>query len=185
MAATLLTYAEAITHVETDLVEAAVQRLLDAEEAEIVVRFGAHGAADGTGPTVTRRILGDERLIFLGQRSASITSIDETVITVNGETTTTLSADDYQSWDEGRALRRLNDGTNARDLWGSYVDVVFVAEDDRDRRKRVLIDLVKLAVQYEAAKSSKIGDVSVTFPDYQKEREAILSTLAQDYFVFA
>lgn len=184
MTATLLDIDDVQLHVETDLDDDALQRLMDAEEAEIVTRFGSHGAADGTGPTVTRRVPGGDLFAFLGQRSVSITQVDETIGSSSGETTTTLSADDYQSWDDGRSLRRLNDGTNARDLWGKFMDITFVGFDDRDRRKRVLIDLVKLSVQYEAAKSSKIGDVSVSFTDYQKERESILSTMAQDYYVF-
>ena len=182
--ATLMLLAEMQTHVESSLADAALQTIMDAEEAEIVARYGAHGAADDTGPSISRRYLGDEKLIFLGQRAASITSIDETVVSSTGETTTTLSADDYQSWDAGRALRRLNSGTNKRDLWGSYMDVVFVGFEDRDRRKLVLINLVKLSVQYEAAKSSRIGDVQVSFPDYEAERNAILRTLAADYYVF-
>lgn len=164
----LLTQSEFEEHFETDLSDIAIDRLIDDAEREIIVRFGAH-------LTQTDYRDGLERLLFLSRPASSITTVVETI----AETDTTLSSDDYQLEVGGHQLRRLASGTNGRTYWGDRVKVTYVPEDDTARRKRVQLDLVKLALQYEGSKSTKIGNLAMDIGDYQKQRDSILSALAR------
>jgi hypothetical protein len=56
--------------------------------------------------------------------------------------------------------------------------ITYTPEGDSDRRKRVGIDLVRLALQYNALESEDPGGYSSTSVDYQKERQRLLSTLS-------
>ncbi len=49
--------------------------------------------------------------------------------------------------------------------------------DDLARRKRVQLDLVKLAIEYRALKSEQSGHYEAEYPDYESERGKILSRL--------
>ena len=49
--------------------------------------------------------------------------------------------------------------------------------DDLARRKRVQLDLVKLAIEYRALKREESGHYEAEYPDYETEREKILSRL--------
>lgn len=162
---TLLTRTQFQGHFDTDLGNEAITRLLDDAEDEIIRLFGAH-------LTQVEHIDGLGRLLFLQRRVASITSVVETV----AEEDTTLAADDYLL-ENVRILRRLHDGTNGRVRWGERVIVTYVPESETKRRKRVQIDLVKLAIQHEGLEISRIGNVRLDTPDYQERRMEILSSL--------
>lgn len=164
----LLTPAQFREHHETDLGDDALQRLLDDAENEIVRRFGEH-------VTQTEWLepgIGNAKLLFLTRRVSAVTSVAETVV----EETTALAADDY-AVESGFLLRRLSDGTNGRTYWGDRVKVVYTPEDDTPRRKRVQVDLVKLAIQYEGLKASSVGNQRLDMGDYETQRRAVLSAL--------
>lgn len=132
-------------HVTTALEDDAVQRLLDAAEAEIVRYAGAAGAAtdirDGRG-----------RFITLSRPAASVTSITETP----WSTATTLAADDYLLYPSGLVIERLPGGTHSRSHWHGRVTVAYVPQDDDDIRVGVQIDLVSLALNYEPGKGMEV-----------------------------
>jgi hypothetical protein len=167
---TLLTLAQVREHVETDLVDDALQRIIDAEDEEILRRFGPPTTqteifTGGTGATH----------LFLSRPVTSVTSISEEVSGIS----TTLSADDYDIW-WNQALERLDDGTNASNSWGDRVTVVYVPQERTSQRILTLIQLVQLAVRYNGVQTESIGsgDHSVGNYDYRHERERLLSTLA-------
>lgn len=162
----LLSLAELRDHFETDLADAALQRLLDAAEEEIVKFAGPHASASDffSGPL--------SRSIFLARKAASITSVTERV----RDTETVLDPADYRIAGTRELIRRV-DGANPRPYWGDEVSVAYVPVDDTDTRKRVQADLVKLAAQYNASSSESLGDFSVTAPAYQAERMKILEQL--------
>jgi len=166
--ATLLTPSELRGHVETDLSEGVLQSILDAEETEIIRRYGAHA-------TQTDLLPGGELWLVLRRTPVSFTSVTETVNT----TSTVLAADDYRHWGGGR-LERLGTGTNARSEWGDRVSVVYVPEARSDQRKLVLVQLALLAIQYQGVQREAIGgnDYNVEYLDHLRERERLMRSLA-------
>jgi len=169
MTATLLTPAQLREHVETDLSDGALQRILDSEEAEIVGRYGAHA-------TASEMLAGDHKpLLILARDAASITAITETVADVD----TALAADDYRLWPGGR-LERLSDGTHPASTWGDRVAVTYVPADQVAQRSLVLVNLCKLALEYRGLKSEAIGsgDYQMTAQEYNAERNRLLGSLA-------
>ncbi len=168
MTATLLTVGQLREHLETDLSDEALQRILDAEEAEIVARYGAHSSASEMLP-------GGGEWLVLERTPASITSVTEIV----GDTTTTLATDDYRVWPRGQ-LERLATGTNGASYWGDVVTVVYVPEDANARRSGVLIKLATLGVRFTGVKQESVGagDHSETALDFTLERERLLRSLA-------
>ena len=162
----LLTTTEFHDHFETDLKAVPLQALLDDAEATIDDQFGVLA-------TQTDSVEGLTRSVFASRKISTITTVTEIIADVS----TALSANDYRKIGN-RELRRLADGTNPRTLWGDEVVIVTAPVSDVDQRTRVQVDLVKLAIQYQAVRSQSLGaGLSFDFPDYEKERQAILSRL--------
>lgn len=160
-----LTVAQLRAHVETDLIDDAVQRLIDAAEEEIASKVGPAASA-------TEYKEGDSKVIFLMRSAASITSITEEV----GEDITTLVAADYRL-EGGKMLRRLTTGTNPAEVWQGHVTVTYVPTGETTRRLTATIDLVRLAVQYKALSSESVGDYSASMGAYDAEKARILASL--------
>lgn len=164
----LLTVIELREHVQTDLADAALQRILDAEEGEIVRRYGPHTEA-------TETLRGGDRLLFLARPATAISEVVETV----GVVDTVLDAADYRLWDGGRCLERLTTGSIPSLYWAERVSVAYVPADQSAQRKLVLVQLVKLALAYSGLRSESVGgDYSATTLDYVAEREKLLQSLA-------
>lgn len=163
---TLLTPANVREHVDTDLLDPAIQRLLDDADGEILKRYGPHAGA------VTEVIDGRSGVISVSRRISAITSVTER----EGTTDTVLAANDYETW-YGKVLARLTTGTNPSDEWAGRVTVIYTPEDEAAMRRRVELDLVKLAIEYDAIRSESAGDYARTLPEYQQERDAILANL--------
>ena len=175
--ASLLTLAEIRTNVETDLVDAALQRLIDDAEAEMIRVAGPHSAAGSAEQTAyPERLTAD---IFLTRQASAVTEVIETL----ADTDTTLAADDYELLNGGRILRRLSDGTNGRSEWGDRVKVTHTPTTDEDQRKGVLIEVVALAVQYKGLGAEREGDWQGTHLDYTKERARLFKRLVRWSFV--
>lgn len=152
---------------ETSLTTVALQLLIDDAERAVIAKFGPH-----TG-NVTELVEGGGEQIFLSQTPSAIVSVTESI----EATDLVLAANDYRAW-YGRVLERLATGTNGATIWGDRVSVVYTPVDETARRKRLIIDLVKLAAEYDALKSSTIGDYSSAEVDYELERNTLLGSLA-------
>lgn len=167
-------------HLETDLSDTALQRLIDDADGDVVRCAGEHPAAGVTVTETFAPAVGD-RLILLGRVAdpAQPLVVTETrADVIGGESPTTLPAEAYAL--SGRLLRRVGTG------WAGIVSVTYTpASDDLARRRRVILDLVKLAIRYEAARSYTLGDVSVSAVDYEGERQRILGVLAPPMGRFA
>lgn len=164
---TLLTPADVKAQIETDLATTAIQLLLDDADRDIVAKYGPH-----TGD-VTEMVEGGSARIFLTQVPSAITSVNETI----DDATTLLDPLDYRIW-YGRVLERIATGPNGGTEWGDRVVVAYTPVDEAARRKRMELDLVRLAIQYDALKSSSDGDHSETDVDYEDERQRILGSLS-------
>ncbi len=169
----ILTVSQLKEHIEPNIGDAAIQRLADATEQMIVREAGQTSAV-----TETRNEWGfpwgRHREIYSSRPITSITSIKER--DHPDDTQTTLSADDYRQ--EGvRRLIRLQEGTNPRQLWAPYVELIYTPESDTNIRELVQIDLVKMAIMYSGALKETEGDFSFWHHDTAKETAALLRPL--------
>lgn len=163
----LITTDELREHVETDLSDDALQRLIDANEKEIIRKFGAHATQiDYVEP-------GRSDCLFLSRPPSEITEVVERW----GDTETTLSADDYELIANWKRLNRLSTGTNPTSFWGDRVKVTYTPVDQNDERKGVLVDLCKLEIEYTGNAADSSGDVKATKKELRAARAGILSRL--------
>ena len=166
----LLTVAQIRQHVEADLSDDALTRLLDDADEEIVAWAG-----EVDEQVDTMRHVELSTVLFLSRRGSEVTEVIEQI----GYDETTLDPDDYRLRNGGTQIERRSDGTNPRSTWGEIVTVTYTPVDRTARRTRVLIDLVKLAVQYSGLKSESVGDYSSSSAEYEAERGKILGRLRE------
>lgn len=173
MTATLLTTDELLEHVESDLGDDALQRILDSEEGEIVRRYGTLG-------TVTEQRLNAGPLIVLSQRAASITSVsyfdaytEYPIPPIGGDAT------QYYRLANGSTLELFG--------WSAYdrLTITYVPEDTTEQRRVVLIALCKLALAYSGYSNQNDPSGGENPLDYTREREALLRTLRPRTALFA
>lgn len=159
-------------HVETGLVDEALLRIIDDATEEVEARFG-------TDDPVTEIIRPAGQTVVLKRKAQSITSVN--LLDSSGDSYQTLSASDYRLRN-GRILDRLAGGA-AYDWVTNYdnpgygsteIEVVYVPVPEIALRDRMVIDLVKLQVQYEGLATQSVGDYSMTAVQYTQERERIL-----------
>lgn len=172
--AALVNPAQAREHIETDLIDSALQRLIDDADALIVERFGPHA---GQTTDILFRDMQTDDLLFLNRPlTGAPVSVTEWI---NDFSSIVLDPTDYRILYGGRALQRLINGVTARTTWGARVVVVYNPVDEAAKRTRVELDLVRLAAQYNGLMREQIGDyMSISKDEYQGERERILDALA-------
>lgn len=175
MAATLLTPAQLRMHLETDLADEALQRLLDSEEGEIVRRYGEHA-------TATEVLVGTLAGVLLSRPALSVTSVTEESPDADP---LELAADDYVAWYGGRLLTRSMNGTNPAWSWAPRVTVVYVPVSNVEQRRLVLIRLCQLAAAFNGTQAEAVGDYRMSALDYQRERERALRTVSPRQVMFA
>lgn len=144
------------THVETDLDDYALELLIEDAYAAILQRRGARAE-------LVYRSDGGGAMLFVDPPADAVTTVTEDGTEIEEDT-------DFRLRYGGRALQRI--GRN----WGQTV-VEYDASDDDPRTDRVVIDLCKLALQYEGLQSSSDGDYRETHLPYQDEREKLLAEL--------
>lgn len=177
----LVTADEIHAHVETDRSPDAIALLIADAEAAIIARYGPHAPAPieiergpdaftTAGPTT----------IYFDRPAASVSSVSEFAGDPYSETETVLEAGDFRLLYGGRAVQRLGTGPHPAGSWAGRIVLTYVPVDDTAQRKRVCIDLVKLALRYDAAKAQTAGDASETaLDDYTGERSNLLGELGQ------
>jgi hypothetical protein len=169
----LLTLAQLKEHVEAELADDALQRLLDAAEQTVEQRFGAIATqVDEYVVNEDQYPEGRDKAVALTREASSITSVTEQMFSADPDT---LAADDYDL--RGLVLERLDTGTNPRGKWGHRVVVTYVPFDDTSQRIPVIVNLVKLELAYRGLSAEKAGDYSMTARQYHQERESILGAL--------
>lgn len=168
----ILTVDELRTFVTTDLVDDALQTLLDATEAEIISLAGEPGAR-------TEIVDGGTRFISLARPASAITSIKELVGTVE----TTLAADDFLLYPGGMLIERLNYGTNPYPRWHGQVTTIYTALDDDALRKSVQLALIQLDLNYKPGLAEEtVGEWTERYSNnsawnVESERQSILARL--------
>ncbi len=135
------------------LSDAALQRLIEREEAEIIRRFGAHW----TGAAVSETVHGGGAALYLKRAATSISSIIEYVYP--GDTApVTLTASDYYLWPAEGRIERLPWGSSASTRWGTPVTVSYIPADDSYLRTQVILELIRIG----AAEDASAGGGSVS-----------------------
>jgi len=167
-----LTVAELRQHLETDFADDALQLLIDDAEKEIIKR---HGELNTETDTKTGETLATA--LFLKRKAESISTVVEEIKSGDGYEETTLSSNDYKLRYGGRQIERLASGDNPRRTWGDVVTIIYTPKDETERRKRVAIDLVKLAAAYNALDSESAGDYKSQSKKYSAERNKLLKQL--------
>ena len=158
--------------IETDLTDDELVRIAITAQQMIVARWGAD--PDALTPEV----------VYLEGHSRTLTMlrpIDITEDVTITECDTVLTADDdYRIQHGGRTLVRLADGkvTNPHAIWGRDIKVEYVPKSDASSRTEATINLVQLAVTYEAVAVRNVGDVQTTHVRMVQEREQILNSLS-------
>lgn len=170
-AATAITLDELRAHVETGITDDALARLLTDAVAEVENRFGTDAAQ-------TVRVGGGYGSLRLQRPALTVTSVVER--DANLVESYTLSATDYVLLNGGRTLNRLEGGSWARTSWMPLIDITYTPKPEQALRDRVVIDLVRLAVQYNALSSESIGGANgyqSSSVDYLRERERLMRAI--------
>jgi hypothetical protein len=157
-------------HIETDLVDDALQRLLDAADEDLGSETSVVEYSTGLG----------RLLIFLRRPASAISSVVEHA--VDGDITLVVpgtSTADMRLF-EDRLLERLATGTHPASYWGEKVTITYVPNDLR-RRDRALLDLVRLSAERRSVVSERIGDYSMQGLDAEAERKKILAAFYKDW----
>jgi hypothetical protein len=161
----LVTVAALRLKVKTGLSDANLQTIIDNEEAALVAKFGAHG--DGVTP-VTELAQRVGPSVYLGRRAVSVT----TVATYPGATPATLATTSYYTWpSQGRIQLYPSGLLTDTDVSNELITVTYVPADDREVRKQVITELVRLALEQTAMKSESIaGEYSYQAPEWEATR---------------
>jgi len=165
-----LTPDEVREHIETDLTDDALQRLIDAAEEDLGSETAVVEYSTGLG----------RKIIFLRRPAAAISSVIEhasdgdLTLIVPGLTTADMRLH------EGRMLERLDTGTNPSSNWDRKVTVTYVPNDLR-RRTQAALDLIRLSTERRAVGSEGTGDYRMTALDSEVERKKILAAFYKDW----
>jgi hypothetical protein len=136
------------------LPDAALQRIIDDIEEEILDRFGPL-------TEVSERVVAGpyQGLITTKRKVGSIVSIVEDLSPIAGESTRTLDPTDYRV--SGYTVERLRGGTYPATGWAWYGTTInYVPVSDVHRRTMATIDAAKLELAVSGVMSVSIGDYS-------------------------
>lgn len=149
-----------------------LQALVDEATAELEARLGP-SASDGP-ISFSERPRGP--LVDLPR--PAVVGGDLVVTERRGDTSTVLSADDYDLRNGGRTLRRRSDGTNPYERWAPDVDLTYTPVDDDAQREEVIVRLVQLSLEYDPVAQRSVGDTSQSNLVFTLERERLIGQLA-------
>lgn len=159
-------------HVETDVGEDALQRLIEAAIGDIEDRYGALAeVTEEYDMTVDRWEIRRDR-IWTRQRITSVTKLEEGFTLKPTDLEELVLNDDFFIVFEGQAVERIDTHFRRR------VRIKYKPQvADSPQRDRVIIDLCKLMLQWNGLQTERVGDWSGTVGDYETHRRKILSTL--------
>ena len=146
---------------ETSLTDDQLQLYLDDAEAEIVKRFGGHESQQ-------ENLRGISSSLWPSRPIQAITRVTLDL----GDSTQDLQQSQYKVVHNGRAIVRKDGG-----YWTPFVTVEYTPKSDVPQRKRVQLDLVKLAIKYDGSQEFQSGNYQTTHLDYERERTRLLRRL--------
>jgi hypothetical protein len=162
----LVTVAEVRAMVTTGIQDTPLQAIIDREEAVMVQRCGAHYV--DTSTRITETLRGGYTALHVTQKITSVFRVTE------DGTVLSQTNNDFRVWELEGMLERLPAGAT----WGAVVAVIYVPYNDNERRKAVLIELVRLALDRMAMQHESVaGEYSYTAPDWEYERARLFRQL--------
>jgi hypothetical protein len=166
----LVTVADVRRKVQTDLDDTDLADIITDEENEVVRRFGATG--DGVATVTEVYDGGSTTNLFLRRPAVSVSGI--TTADKGGGTALAVATTAYQVWGNEGRIEHLGGG------WGAgIVTVTYVPIDDQARRRAVIVELVRLALEQTAMKSESVGgEYSYQAPDWETARAALYRRLS-------
>ena len=185
MASDLLTLDELKEHVTTGLPDAALERLIDSQDAYIRSHVGQHDP-------VSTMVFEDEldrglHRIWLPRPAVSIATLEDRRWL--DSTWTVLDASTYYLSDEGRVVQVTRSGR----VWGwgwqdrgqRRVRVTFAPVAENAERTLALIDLVRLETQETGLASESDDTYGYSAKDKSKARRDIIAPLRHAYRMLA
>lgn len=150
--------------------DAVIERI----EAEITAKIGAPYSA---GLEITETLPGIGGELFLKRPVSAMVSVTEydSWITAEATSESLTQDDDYILWADQGVLQRIN----GRSTWDVKTVVVYTPKDDRDQRRQVIIDLVRVDLARSPFKSESVGGAySYSAPDdWERVRNRILNRI--------
>lgn len=161
---TICTIAQLRTLVNSSLTDEQLQFVLDDEDAQMREKLGDH--ADGA-ISVIEQVMPRDGQLFLSRVIASVVSV------VNDGGTTVAPSDYHVCAAQGRIEARAGAWSDAP------FTVTYLPVSDMAKRRRALIDLVRLRLERTVMKSESVaGEYSYAAPDnWQVEQARIYRTL--------
>ena len=169
MASTLISLEDLRDHLETGLVDDALEQLVDDIDTDIIRLFGPH---DGE-LTIKTRPGSFMKMAVLPRPAASVASISHRHDLHTDETS--IEVEDYELIHGGRALHKR------WGFWHQNVTVTFTPVEDNKRRVQVLVDVARLELQFTGVLRQQTGSYTEWTLDLVKERNRILGRLRQPY----
>lgn len=169
----LLDVDEVREHIETGLLDGALQRLIDAADAEIIRKLGALASQ-------TEVLPGGRQYLSLARKASAIISASERYSVAGiGYQTISLTADDYRLLADGLRIERLYSGPTPSSVWMGEVDVTYTPADaGLSEREMLLINLIKLDIEFSAVSSEKVGDESTQYGDFEAKRAQLFRKMS-------
>ena len=164
MASELLTLDQVRDVLETGLPDSALEWLIDEADHQITDRYGPH-SGEITETNVSRL-----DLVFLRRQAATIAEVKQYGYQTLASAATVVAPATYEIRYDGWVLARPQ-------CWMPLVQVRYTPVSTVEIRRGVLLDMVRLALVYEARLQSTVGNVSVTNLNRQREMGQILSRL--------
>lgn len=177
MASTLLDTDAVRELVESGLDNAALEVYIDAADEDIINHAGPHGTDVVYSRTASIRHT-NRLVVHLPRPAVSITSITIDNAPVTDDSYTLTSGGRTIEFHQG-AYWYWSGVVNPSTYLYPPIDVVvtYTAVSDTGRRKRALVDLVKLGLQFDGLQSERVGSYSRMSSRYGTERNRILTAL--------
>jgi hypothetical protein len=153
-------------YIETDLPDQVLAAYSAEADAAIVARYGSH-SADITPPLIKFMYGGDSVLLH----------VPEVVSAIHENGVLLVAGTDYRKRQD-HVYERLPLGH----FWGEddpdfEVEVRYAPLNDTEARKRILVQLVKLTMDYNGLKTERVGDYGSESLDFEAERRRIFKSL--------
>lgn len=162
--------------VETGLGDTELQEVIDRVEAEITEEIGAPYAE---GETLTETVEGGGKSLYLKRPISSISSVTEYSSLSDTTGYALTENDEFYVWSGQGRLERISTVPGAI-LWSRMVEVVYVPQDQNKKRKKAIIDLVRIDLNRTAMYQESVGgEYSFTaVSNWEKERRRIMKRIS-------
>ena len=172
----LVTTAEVRALISSGLSDSELQDVIDRVEDEITEEIGAPYTDDST--PITETVSGGGKSIYLKRPINSVSSVTEYSQLSNTAGTSLTENEEFYVWPDQGRLERIG-GIWGGGEWGRMIEVVYVPQDQNKKRKKAIIDLVRLDLSRKAMYQESVGgEYSYTAPpNWEKESRQIMKRL--------